>query len=115
MANIESIKGVLAPCDLLGVTRHTATRIEEAVTTLGLFGVIKKDSVWHKGIFIVNTHLVEGDELTVMDFVNRLTDVINADGVKELDLDGSLKVSTDESPYEFRVAVREGKVSYQTA
>lgn len=115
MANIESIKGVLAPCNTLGVTRNTATRIEEAVTTRGLYGVIKKDSVWHRGIFIINTHLVTGDELSVMNFVNRLTDVINADGIKELDLDGALKVSIDEEPYEFRVAVREGKVTYQPA
>jgi hypothetical protein len=48
-----------------------------------------------------------------MDFVNKLTEVINANGVKELDLDGALKVAIDEEPYEFKIAVREGTVSYQ--
>lgn len=113
MAHIESIKGILAPCDILGVTRRTALSIDAAVNKEGLFGVIKRDSAWNRGVIAINTHLALEDEITVMDFVNKLTEVINANGIKELDLDGALTVAIDEEPYEFKMVVRLGKVFYQ--
>lgn len=112
---IKSIKGTLAPSNGLEITKHTASKINKAVSLSGLSEVIKPSPAWHHGIVVANLTSVKND-LTGFEFMSRLRELIHAKGVEELDLQGVLTIKTEDKKNpknikEFRVRVEAGTIA----
>jgi hypothetical protein len=106
---IKSIKGTLAPMNALAVTKQTASKINKAVSVSGLSGVFKVSPAWHHGIIVTNASRPEND-LTKFEFMSRLRELIHADGIEGLALEGMLTMKVDTTSNEFRVHVEAGNI-----
>jgi hypothetical protein len=105
---IKSITGTLAPTNGQAITKLTASKINKAVSISGLSGIIKPSPAWHHGILVTNAR--PESSLTDFEFMKRLHELIHADGIEGLALEGMLTMKVDTTSNEFRVHVEAGNI-----
>lgn len=113
MTNVMRLKGLLTSNNPEVVTHSTGEQVENAVYLSGLQGILTndKDDSWRWGIFIVDAHVEE--KVTLTQLVARLSELIHAEGIKKLGLDGFLEVTLDSEPNRYRIRVWDGSIGYE--
>lgn len=114
---MQHVKGTLIPTNREAVNENTANCIRSAVHDLRLWRIMHEE-LGEGGILEIDSS-VSSDEPhnDILKFVNRLSRLIEAEGVAELGLHGHLMATADTSdePVVMRVTVKNNKVFYQDA
>lgn len=113
-SKMQHIKGTLTPTNRDAVNENTANRIRSALHDLRLFQI----KLGERGILEIDSS-VSSDEPhnDILRFVNRLNQLIKAEGVAELGLSGHLMATADttDEPVVMRITIKNNKVFYQDA
>jgi hypothetical protein len=117
--NKQHILGRLTPTTPKAITKRTYRHIYEAVTKNKLYGIVFAEN-WEEGIFTLNndTPNVPAEECSsALEFITRLTNLINTKGIVELGLKGEVIVMVPKlkNPVVFRLIVENGEVLHQHA
>lgn len=114
---MQHVKGTLVPTNREAVNEDTAKSIRAAAHDLRLWRIMHEE-LGEGGIVEIDSSIATDEPHNdILRFVNRLNQLITADGVAELGLHGHLMATADTSdePVVMRVTVKNNKISYQDA
>jgi hypothetical protein len=111
------IQGTLIRSNQNTVRANTPNKIADALQVSSLKNFIKENN-WAQGIIEFNSQTISlGGRNIAQGIIGMLNDLIKAEGVAELELEGKLTVliETAEEPSVVRITVEAGKIRYQHA
>lgn len=111
------IQGTLTSSNKGAVKGSTASRIADALRVSSL-KIFIKENKWDQGNIEFNSQTLPlGGRNIPLGIIGMLNDLMKAEGVAELGLEGKLTVlvETAEEPSVVRITIQEGKLRYQHA
>lgn len=114
LSKMQHIKGTLIPTNRDAVNENTANRLRSALHDLRLFQI----KLGERGSLEIDSSVASDEPHNdILRFVNRLSKLIEAEGVAELGLQGHLMATADttDEPVVMRITVKNNKIFYQDA